>query len=168
VLTDMPNHRERLVIGPTPGGVRGVALVIHDLGHLEIRVAQVSLIELPDLAGPEQSLVHHGKGGHRADVDIADPGALRLLLDLTAGPVQERCEVLRGSPLAGWPAAVRATDEHLLDLRSGLTGQLPQDGLLAGDLPPPQDGQAEVITGTRHDALDRPPSLGVAAVEQLG
>jgi len=47
-------------------------------------------------------------------VKVADPGALRFLLDLATCPVQERREALWVGPFADRATPVGALDEHLL------------------------------------------------------
>ena len=113
--------------------------------HLEIRV------EKGQLVSREEPLVDEGSGGEARDVELA---IVRVVApaDRLLGPPTDDVEL----PLEGVGPGGPPLEEALDDPGFRGAGELPEEPVVVGDLPPAEDG-VPFLTGDPLEGLDAPP-----------
>ncbi len=138
------DHPVRVRAVPGRRGV-GREAGVHDGDRSPVRLALQILIEAPQLAYQEHSLVDHGAGGQRTDI-----GVLRALLEFAADDIQSAVE-LNSLLHVLWPS-----DEALADAGHAVPCRRTENIRIGRNLPPSEEGQALLF----RDDLQHPHGKG--------
>ncbi len=157
-LAVVAEHPARLRKRPGREGVRAVALMENGQRCRVIRIAQVE-IETFQRGRGQQALVDDGTAGEARDVEILDPLALGLVLDLVAAKEELPLELVVAH-LGG----VGPADQDLLDVGTGAQGLFAQDLAIHGHRAPTEDEELVLVQGGLGDVAAA--GLGIRIVRQ--
>ncbi len=154
----MAEHAQRLGERPGREGVGAVALVEHGQRGGVVRVAQVEVKTLERRRG-QQALVDDGAAGKTRDVEILDPLALGLVLDLVAADVEFPFELV-----VTHRRRIGATHEDLLDVGTGPQRLFPEHGRIHRHHAPAENEEFVLLKDRLGDVAAA--RLGVGIVRQ--